>query len=311
MSDQTGGTSTEQQAQGTEQQSQQTEQKPQGGDATVLELMLDGKATKVPLEAVNPHLAKLRAEADRRMSEADRRAKELDAERGRYSQIERLAAAAKQDPRIMRELAKELGVTREQMRALAEEDIAEALREQLRDEEEKKDPAKREARETREELEQLRRDRAELERLRQEREVGQYRQGTERMIINAIEAGKFPVGLRSEAAREMIPVIRAAVAACKDPNLNDFALTPAQLAEAAKKALRTRAAAVYDDPEAEFSEAQLKRAEALLAKRRGAGSAHPAAAGRGGTNGTTARERVNPTPPATDIMLQLLRGGSG
>lgn len=293
-----------------------TETKPSDD---VLEIVLEGMAepvkvpvSKIPVEKLNPHLAKLRSEADRRMSEADRRAKDLDAQAERYNTVEKLAAGIKSNPDLLFRLATELGLDEDTLYAMSEKQVASRIKAQLRDQEEAADPAKKAAREEREELERLRKERDEIEKSREQEFRSAVRAQSEGFIVKALEQGGWPKGstLAREAAREMVPILRAAIQSCEKDDLSDFSLTHEQLAAAAKKAMRARASLLYDeDGEIEFTPKQLERAAAALAKKNGAPAAaarHPAEQSGGKRDGQTRKNGTSGKSPS-DLLLSLLR----
>ena len=288
----------------------------------VLEIVLEGMAepvkvpvSKIPMDKLNPHLAKLRSEADRRMSEADRRSKELDAQAERYSTVEKLAAAVKADPEKLIQLARELGLDDDALYGLSEKQVANRIKAQLRDQEEAADPTKKTQREQQEELERLRTERETLQKEREQEFRSAMRMQSESFIVKALETGGWPKGspLAMEAAREMVPILRAAIEACQKEDLSDFALTHDQLAKAAKQALRQRASLLYDeDEEIEYTPKQMERFAAYLAKKNGTAQAaaprHPAEQGGGTKQGQQQKKNgVAKGTNSSDLLLKLLR----
>lgn len=266
-------------------------------------------ASKLPMDKINPHLAKLRADADRKLSEVDRRSKELTTREGRTSAIERLAASVKENPDTLEALATELGMTPEQLDALSEKRIAQRIRSQVQAEEEKTDPNKKTAREEREELDRMRRENEDLKTKQAKEAKGAVKARVEGAIMSAMD--KLPVGLRGpQAAQEMVAFIRASLEEASEKlgrqaTIDDLSITIDDLAKNARESLRGHARTVYDgDEEIEFTDAQLKRAEAIIAKR--AAAKHPSANGNNG-KGNGAPPRAKQQGDASSVLLKLLK----
>jgi hypothetical protein len=273
----------------------------------ILDIVLEGMdkpvkvpVSKIPLDKLNPHLAKLRSEADRRMSEADRRTKELDERGGRYSTIDKLAEAIKQDPDAFLRLGRELGLSEEQLYTLSEGQVAARIRAQLRDQEEQQDPSKKTAREQQEELDQLRKDKQEFEKQREQETRARFKGNLEGLMVQALD--KLPASLKLEAAREMTNILRAAVD-------SDRMVAPEELAQAARDALRRRARFVNDsDEDMEFTDKQLERAKAALAKREQARPRHPSEVPNPGASARPPKKNGTNGQNSSDLLLTLLHG---
>lgn len=270
----------------------------------ILDIVLEGMdkpvkvpVSKIPLDKLQPHLGKLRAEADRRMSEADLRSKDLDARAARYEAIDKLAARVKEDPDTLFKLAKELGLDEDMLGEMSERQVAQRIRNQLRDEDEKADPSKKTAREEREELQRLREERKQFDEERQQRQTQQFKDQSERFIVEALEKTGLSGNLKLDAAREMVPILRAAILACKADDLSDFALTHDELAKAAQDALRQRHD-WYKDFEASRKPADPTKVEQAK---------HPAEGGTPRPKPKPAGGPKNGVPAATHFLRELLK----
>lgn len=276
------------------------------------ELMLDGAkepvkvpVSKLPVDKLNPHLAKLRSDADRRMSEADRRTKELDAKAEKYGTIEKLATEMAKDPSKFFDLGKSLGISQEKLWEMSEAQITARIHKEMQEADEAKNPAAKQAREDKEELTRLRAEKVESDKTKESAETQQIRQGVERLMVSALD--KFKPELKQEAAREMSVILRAAFEADKQ-------LTSEELAKAARDALRWRATKFYSADEEDLDDSLLKRAEAILKKRAETKPPpHPSQNPNPGKSGDQPRAKDGKfvKHDAGEVLLGLLHGKRG
>lgn len=254
----------------------------------MIDLHLDGedKPRKVPLSKLNPHLAKHRSEADRRMSEADKKAKAADE---RSTKLEAILKAAKEDPDGT---LRELGIDPDEY---SEKRLAAKVRAALREEEEKSDPTKKTAREADEERDQLR---DENKKLKETQETAKREQlmGRLKGAVEAVRA-KLPEALRGHATADVIAVMRQAIAEKKDPSLDD-------MAKAVRTLMRDRAKAAYESDDELRTLLSGKPAEKPIAKVIQHPASQPAARGPDG-------KFVGKTPDndgAGDVLQQIMKG---
>jgi hypothetical protein len=261
---------------------QQTGQQAAEADFLEIEHEIEpGKPTKlkIPKSKLSPELAKFRAELDRRASKFD-----LDnkAFQERTTKLESILQAAKSSPEAAEELLKSIGVDVE---GFSEAQIAKKVKALMRAEEEKADPSKKASREQQERLEKLEADARKRE---DDDKANARKQQVERTgaFVESI-AQKFPDAYRQDARMDVIAVLRAQLAAGKDPQ----EIKADDLFTAARKLAIARG----------------KRAAGLEAEPQGAKVIqHPASAPRKAPAGGAAKPKE--TPGAGDYLMGLLQG---
>lgn len=292
--------------------------KPEGQQGSdVLEIILDGmdKPTKIPLDKVNPGLAKFRSDADRKFSEADKVRKDFE---GRDTRIKSQIAAAKSDPDRFDDLAKELGLTPEELDTLSERRVSRMLEKQMRDAEEEKNPAARATREQAEEAKRLKQENEELKGKETTRAEAEKIQRAEGMVVQVLDK-MGPSARDPQAAQHVVWTLRTMVnekeAELGRPlaNITELgdAASPAALAKATRESWGQSSAKYFEvHPDAEIPESVLKRAEAIIDKRRADRPAHPAS-GKGGTGGAARRNgndlKEGEAPAASKTLLKYLK----
>lgn len=301
-----------------------TEEQQDEGEALELELE-EGKKLKVPLsklpvEKLNPYIAKKRAEADRRLSEADRKAKE-------FGPIEKAVSSIKEDPNRLWELAQALGIPEDKLAEMTQARVARQIiasyAKELKVDPAKvagmsnedawkylqavenaaKDPDKLKAIEKDDELERLRKEKADWEKQQEQQYYSQVESAiVNRLIIPALDMVRDPA-LREDLALELTPIIRKAAA-------DDYDLGPEELCLLGLKALEARSRRLRN---AEFTDEELDRASKVLAERKPKlpPPQHPAQTQTFGTSSGTpkAKELKNGELPPNTAMFRKIMGG--
>lgn len=215
--------------------------KPAAQPATpeeVLELMLEeGKpavkvpVSKIPIDKLQPHLAKYRSETDRLRSEYDKNAKALQ---DKGAAIEKVLKALKEDTDGA---LTELGIDPD---AYAEKRLHAKVQRLMREEEEKADPSKKSARERDEELDRLKKDKDD----RDKRDATAQREQLKGRLVAARDAviAKLPEGYRDGAGPIVLAMFRQAMLEKKDIGIEDAA-------KAVLAVQRERARAAYEKDE--------------------------------------------------------------
>ena len=266
-------------------------EQPKGAEEW-FELLLDGQEqpTKIPLsklkdekllEKLNPDIGKLRSEAHRRMTEAEKRGKALqakEAELAPLAEVAKLIERVKQEPKAYRQLARDLGVSKDELDAWHEEEFAPRLLRMIEEKEaEMKGPEAKKALDEARELDRLRRENEDLKKKTEDEQKqkesafeAEVHRGVSNFMKDSLELLKFPE-LKWLAAREMTSILHRWNDTDHDGSKEELLL------EALKRVDRNMSVV----RRAALSEDELTRADEELKKRKGKPkNIHPAVEGQ-------------------------------
>ncbi len=202
-------------------------QLPHGADRRLLSVLEAAIPwTKIPLsklkdekllEKLNPDIGKLRSEAHRRMTEAEKRGKALqakEAELAPLAEVAKLIERVKQEPKAYRQLARDLGVSKDELDAWHEEEFAPRLLRMIEEKEaEMKGPEAKKALDEARELDRLRRENEDLKKKTEDEQKqkkaafeAEVHRGVSNFMKDSLELLKFPE-LKWLAAREMTSIL--------------------------------------------------------------------------------------------------------